>query len=251
MPRYARERSETGIYHVMARGIDGQDIFVDRQDRMRYLESLAKVKVEHQLQLHAYCLMSNHVHLLLSEGDENLGESMRRLGTSYASWYNTKHGRVGYLFQGRYRSETVDNDAYFATVFRYIHQNAVKAGLCSAVADYEWSSYSAYSSKRQPVAGLVDQALSVELLGNTRELLGFVNAMNADTCLDVLDKLRCSDAAICSELERLLHGGPVSSILQMNIPERTRLLRRLKEMGASIRQIARLTGINRNIIERV
>lgn len=250
MPRYPRQQSATGIYHVMARGIDRSDIFHDRQDRMHYLYTLARAEAEHRLSLHAYCLMSNHVHLLLSEGDEALGETMRRIGTSYAYWFNTKYGRVGYLFQGRYRSEPIDNDAYFITVFRYVHQNPVKTGLCDSVQSYEWSSYPAYSMSRQPIAGLVDKSLALGILGGLDELMRFVNAQNTDACLDIQEKAYCSDAEIHMRLNELLGGRPISSLMQMHPVDRARLLCQLKGMGASNRQISRLTGLNRNIIQR-
>ena len=97
--------------------------------------------------LHAYCLMDNHVHLLLQEQEETLGEIMKRVGVSYAYWFNRKYERVGHLFQGRFRSETVEDDAYFLTVLRYIHQHPVQAKLVARCSDYPWSSYAAYANE--------------------------------------------------------------------------------------------------------
>ena len=100
MPRVARIKSETGVYHAMARGINRQDIFQDSKDRILFLEKLEAVKKRSGCLIYAYCLMRNHVHLLIVEKLESIGQIMRRLGSAYAYWYNKKYGRVGHLFQG-------------------------------------------------------------------------------------------------------------------------------------------------------
>ena len=109
MPRQARKESGTGIYHVMLRGINRQDIFEEQE---------------------AYCLMSNHVHLLLRERTESISISLKHLTVSYAAYYNKCYQRVGHLFQDRFKSEPVNDIEYFVTLLRYVHQNPVKAGIC-------------------------------------------------------------------------------------------------------------------------
>ncbi len=145
MPRSARMKSKTGIYHVMLRGINRQDIFEDEEDYMKMLsclEGLVKRRDENgQLQpplctIYAYCLMSNHIHLLVRERDNNLSEIVKRIGVVYAYYFNKKYGRYGHLFQDRFKSESVETSAYFLTLLRYIHQNPLKAGISNNVEDY-------------------------------------------------------------------------------------------------------------------
>lgn len=136
MPRSARNKSSTGIYHIILRGINKQRIFEDNEDNRKFLETIKTHQETSEYQIYAYCLMSNHVHLLMKEGNENLGMAFRRIGASYVYWYNWKYNRRGHLFQDRYRSEAVETDEYFLTVLRYIHQNPIKAGITKEIHSY-------------------------------------------------------------------------------------------------------------------
>ena len=145
MVRQLRKQSATGIHHVMLRGINRQRIFEDSEDyRMfiHYLYKIAKPKTDSGQPLpayatfYAYCLMDNHVHLLIREGSEPLSSSIKRIAAAYARYYNTKYEHYGHLFQDRFKSEPVNDEAYFFTLFRYIHQNPVAAGLTKDVVSY-------------------------------------------------------------------------------------------------------------------
>jgi REP element-mobilizing transposase RayT len=147
MPRRAREKSSTGIYHVMLRGINKQIIFEDNEDYEKFIEVIKEYKEVCGYEIYAFCLMSNHIHLLIKEGKEDLGIVFRRIGSKFVYWYNLKYKRSGHLFQDRYKSEVVGNDKYFLTVLRYIHQNPVKAGIVDSMTKYPWSSYKEYFSR--------------------------------------------------------------------------------------------------------
>lgn len=149
MPRGAREKAESGIYHIMLRGINKQTIFEDDEDYVKFLHVINDCKKKSSFKLMAYCLMSNHLHLLIKEENEELGQIFKRIGSSYVYWYNFKYSRTGHLFQDRFRSESVNNDEYFLTVLRYIHQNPIKAGLCTDVSKYKCSSYNDYLYKTE------------------------------------------------------------------------------------------------------
>jgi REP element-mobilizing transposase RayT len=155
MARQARERCESGIYHIVIRGINRQDIFCDQDDYHRFLETLERVKAD-SFEVHGYCLMSNHVHLLIHEKSEEVHRIMKRIGTSYAWWYNRKYQRIGHLFQGRYKSECIQDNEYLLTVIRYIHNNPVKAGMVSKPEDYFYSSVQAYYGRPEKLVGLTD-----------------------------------------------------------------------------------------------
>jgi REP element-mobilizing transposase RayT len=146
MVRQARQRCESGIYHIVLRGVNRVDIFFDDDDNLRFLETLDKKKQNHEYWLYGYCLMSNHVHLLVREKEDSISRTMSRIGTSYAKWYNQKYSRSGNVFQGRYGSECVEDDRYLLTVVRYIHNNPVKAGLVKEPEAYRWSSMHEYTS---------------------------------------------------------------------------------------------------------
>jgi REP element-mobilizing transposase RayT len=141
MPRVPREEESGAIHHVFARGNRRQRVFLDDRDRRRYVALLHKVVERCRWISLAYCLMDNHVHLLVETPDPNLGDGMRRLHGAYAQEFNRRHGHVGHLFQGRYGAERVTTDAQLVTTLRYIALNPVEAGLCEHAWDWRWSSY--------------------------------------------------------------------------------------------------------------
>jgi REP element-mobilizing transposase RayT len=143
MPRCAREKSESGVYHVIVRGINRQDIFHD-EDYSQYVKAMNRAKGIDKFEIYGYCLMSNHVHLLLHEKVERLAFAMMRIGVSYAWWYKKKYDRTGHVFQDRYKSETVENDECLLSVLRYIHKNPVKAQMVLKPEQYKWSSCKTY-----------------------------------------------------------------------------------------------------------
>jgi REP element-mobilizing transposase RayT len=138
MPRKPREECEGGIFHVYGRGNDQRVIFQDDADRRLYLSLLSTTPRLWKWSLHAYCLMNNHVHLLVETPQPTLGKGMQYLHGTYARRFNDRHGRTGHLFQGRYGAVRIETDEQLWTVKEYIEMNPVKAGLCEAPADWPW-----------------------------------------------------------------------------------------------------------------
>lgn len=143
MPRKKRERSQSGVHHVIVRGVNKCRIFEDTQDYNIFLKRLMYYLTLENVELYAYCLMNNHAHFLLKEDIEkmNLSNFSTKLLSSYAYYFNKKHGRVGHLFQGRFKSIPVEDNEYFMEVMVYIHNNPVKAGLVNYNYEYIWSSF--------------------------------------------------------------------------------------------------------------
>ena len=142
MPRYPRNYIKTTYFHVIAQGINKNYIFEEKEDIKFYIEKMNKLKKECEVEIIAYCVMNNHVHMLLKTSIiENLSKFMQRLNTTYALYYNKKYQRVGYVFRNRYRSEGIYNDVYLHNCINYIHNNPVKARICSYPEEYPYSSY--------------------------------------------------------------------------------------------------------------
>jgi len=131
-------------YHIVVRGNRQQDIFHEPADRLMYLDKLRRVKTRTGFKLHAYVLMTNHVHLLMETGEISISEIMRDINGFYTREFNKKYELVGHLFQGRYRSILVERDTYLLEVSRYIHLNPVRAKIVTRPEDYPWSSYRGY-----------------------------------------------------------------------------------------------------------
>jgi len=254
MPRRAREKSSTGVYHVMVRGINRQDVFNDEEDKQKFLSNLKKYKEICRYDLYGYCLMSNHIHLLIKEGIEPIDRVMKRIGASYVYWYNMKYGRFGHLFQGRFKSENVEDDVYLKVVLRYIHQNPLKAGIVQDLADYTWSSYNEYIKQEGIVT---DIAFILKIFDSDFQRAAaifkdFMEEENKDRCLD--DELRkkqfISDEDARAIIKKMT-GSPNPQVLQtISIKERDEIIRKLKEKHLSVRQLARLTGLGKRVVEK-
>ncbi|MRR06407.1 MAG: hypothetical protein EG828_05600 [Deltaproteobacteria bacterium] len=138
------------LYHVTSRGNERKDIFKSQRDREKFLEYLESATERYGATIHAYCLMSNHYHLLIETPGGNLPQIMRHINGAYTNYFNAKRTRSGHLFQGRYKALLVEADAYATTVSRYMHLNPVRAGIVSTPEEYQWSSYRAYIRLDKP-----------------------------------------------------------------------------------------------------
>ena len=247
MPRRARKQSETGIYHVMLRGIDRQLIFEDTEDYIRFLDIVEECREVCNFQLYAYCLMGNHVHLLLKVQDEGLETIFKRIGGRYVYYYNVKYQRVGHLFQDRFKSEPVDNNEYFLTVLRYIHQNPVKAKLCSKVEEYPFSSFAEYLHE----STFVDTEFALGIIDRS-EFVRFNNAPNSDTCLELVTPSRhaVTDAQAQVIIGKISHCKTVTEFQSLEENKKERFIKKIYEKGVSVRQLSRLTGTTKGIVEK-
>ncbi len=261
MPRCLREHSATGIYHVMLRGINRQDIFECPEDYLLFLRILEHLVYRHDdrgavlpslCTIYAYCLMNNHVHLLIREREENISEIMKRVGVSYVRYYNGKYERKGPLFEDRFRSEAVNSIEYFMTLLRYIHQNPVKSGLVREVRDYQWSSWSEYEG--QSGQTVICDTYSVLKRLDAENVYEWVTMpVNDDYILDVDSKT--NSVITDDELKSYIVGmtGLLTShdISALTKPERNRIIKDLCNYGASVRQIARVTGVAYGVVYRI
>lgn len=150
------------LHHVFQRGNDKQAIFFDDDDQAFFLGYLNALKRDCGFKLYAFCLMTNHFHLLLETGRVALSEVMQRLETAYVMRFNEKHARVGHLYQGRYQAKLCARDGYFLRLLRYIHRNPVKAGMVRSCGDYRWSGHRDLASAR---AGILDVEFPLSFFG--------------------------------------------------------------------------------------
>jgi len=150
MARPLRIEFPGAIYHVTSRGNARQDIFVTDQDRYRFLTLLEEVVARFNWLCHAYCLMANHYHLLVETVEGNLSQGMRHLNGVYSQGFNYSHARVGHVFQGRFKSITIDRDNYLLEACRYVVLNPVRAAIVEDPRRYRWSSYKGTAGFEMP-----------------------------------------------------------------------------------------------------
>jgi putative transposase len=254
VPRTARRKSQSGIYHIMLRGINKQTIFFDNEDMARLHSTILRFKKTSDFQLYAYCFMPNHIHLLIREVQEPISRIMQKISISYVFWYNQKYERCGHLFQERYKSEVVEDDQYFLTLLRYIHQNPLKSGLVQKVEDYRWSSMKEY----QNASILVDTEFPLNMFGSDkqkarRRFLSFINEPNNDRCR--LDDDFENDLDPVRDIKDYLQDRGISKIdelLALKRVQRNAIITELKLIeGVSCRDIADLTGLSKSTISRI
>ncbi|CUH94381.1 hypothetical protein P22_0447 [Propionispora sp. 2/2-37] len=255
MPRSARKKSASGIYHAMVRGINRQGLFFDQEDYQCYLDAIQRTKEDGRAEIYGYCLMDNHVHLLLQEKEEELGNIMKRIGVTYAWWYNKKYDHYGHIFQDRYQSQPVEDNAYLLSVLRYIHNNPVKSRMVSVAEEYPWSSCKMYYGETYDTPSAVaNTSFVLKLLDEHKEIArgkfkDYMRQENSDIFLDVVEKVRKSDDGLCQEIEALLGGRPVMMLKTMEKEQRDAVIRQIKQFtGVTQRQIARVLGINQSIV---
>jgi len=170
MARAWRIEFDGALYHVLSRGNEQQAIFRDDEDRTRFLETLGEMAERYDMDIFCYVLMGNHYHLLFRTNRSNLSKGMQWLGLSYTRRFNNRHLRSGHLFQGRFKSIIVENDAYLVRLSCYIHRNPLRANMVERLAEYRWSSYPIYAyGRRGPDWLKTDMILSQFSGSNARQ----------------------------------------------------------------------------------
>lgn len=247
MARAARIVSESGYYHIVLRGNGKQLIFEDEMDRHAFVEAAGKRFAEKGIAVIAWCLMDNHVHLLLRDEGMQLSGAMHSLTTWYARYFNRRSGRTGHVFQARFASFPIDSDSYLLEAVRYIHNNPAKAGVCSA-AEYWWSSYREYVGKAQ----MTDTSTVLDLLGGVDAFAVF-QAEDAVGRYRLVEGRRVPDSEMGEVAATALLGAKgcaVNEVKALPKVRRDECLAVLRGAGLSVRQIERLTGVGSKTITR-
>jgi len=249
MPRTARKISSTNIYHVVIRGIDRQILFNEVYDYKKYLEILEFYKEECSFDLFAYCLMSNHIHLLIKINSCPLFKTFHKINTRYATWFNMKYQRMGPLQQERFYSEPIEEKTTFLNALRYIHRNPTKAGLESFPGgEYQWSSIHEYMKDNSRLINIS----FVYTLITKQALIDFTNTENDDHFIDIDNiKHRIPDDVAMNIIKDVSKCNSCMEFQNINLLERKKYILAFHKMGISSRQINRLTGIPIGIIQRI
>ena len=256
LSRIPRRYSFTDVYHVILKGIDSQNIFYDDQDRRCFLKYIAKTQENFNFILYVYCLMDNHVHMVIKSKKEFLSKSMQSLAIKYAHFFNKKYNRTGPLFQNRFRSKSVEDPRYFLEVCRYVHRNPENSGIAKTE-KYEWSSYQEYLGKKK----LIDSTLLLECFkNNIADFIKYTTKSDSSEYLndladyEIIDKL--TDSQVEDIISKIFHFNDVSEIPYFFKNQNGDLLKKsiidLKKIkGTNKTQISRIIRQPRQIIEKI
>ncbi|MFZ5754015.1 MAG: transposase [Bacillota bacterium] len=255
MPRYARMWSDSRIYHVMLRGNNRENIFIDDADKNRIIDTLRDKKAEGEYYLFAYCVMDNHIHLVIKEGTDSLPRSIKRIAASYAYYFNKKYRRIGHVFQDRYRSENIEDDRYLLAVIRYVHQNPLKAGIGS-IEKYKWSSYKEYVNRK---SGMVETDGILEMFSEDKEkaikeFARFSHDTAVEVFIDIGEEKEIDETNVNEYINKFLKekGVELKGLSQVtNRKIREELIQLLlAKSNLSRRGIAAILELNREMVRR-
>ena len=256
MPRKSRMFGPKKTNHIVMRGINKQDIFLDKQDKEKFIKEIENTKKKYDYELYAYVIMPNHVHLQIYDKNGNISNIMNSLQTRYVSYFNKKYERVGHLFQDIYFNKIIENDEYFSNTIRYIHKNPEKAFM-SSKERYEWSSYNKYVSND---SSLVDINRFLNLFDNNRsEALKKFKKYHEDNkenkFTDYIEyelQNKLTDEQLIEALEDKLKIENIQIIQQYNSKVIKNLLKDIVNISyISINQLSRVTGINRKLLRTI
>ena len=236
MPRKSRNIVPTGWMHIIIRGINRENLFYDNEDYERFISTMKRYRRETHYELAAGCCMANHVHLLINPQNNTPGKILQKILVSYSAYYNKKYDRVGHVFQDRFRSEVIEDHRSLIIVARYIYRNPEKAGICKA--------------KNYPYTYLPLNGAISELFASRQQFIEFLETDNSDRCLEYDSRSGYDDDEAKRILINVSGESNPQKIQGYEKQLRDRLLQKLKLEGLTIRQISRLTGINRNIVQR-
>lgn len=256
MPNYSKRKfCNSKTYHIIFKGIDNQNIFYEDQDRRVFLNQLLKTKKKFTYNIYSYCLMDNHVHMVIKIEDIFLSKAMQSLLIMYVHYFNNKYKRIGPLMQDRFKSKSIENQLYFLRVCRYVHNNPQSAGI-SKIEDYEWSSYKEYLGKEN----IIDKKSLLHYFNyDLNEFIKFnkeynINEINAFSDYEMVDKL--TDEQLLEIIMKRFQIDLISNIpvffKQQNVLEFEKIVKEMKNIaGTNKTQLARVTRIGRKVIERI
>lgn len=251
MPRSFRVKSLTDIYHTMIRGVNKEIIFYSDDDRRKFIQILKYYQGKYRIELFAYCLMDNHVHLLI-KAKENFNKFMQCVQTVYAAYFNKKYKRIGHLFQDRFKSIPVEEERYLLECVRYIHQNPVQAKI-STIDKYKWSSYKEYINKPK----IVNTNYILKLFSDTKSaaINNYKTYMNIIGKNEDIKSIMIEDKMSDNEAIQFIESSfniSIGNVKHYDIIKRNLIISKIISLKIiSVRQIARITGIDRNIIRRM
>lgn len=254
MPRQPRDKSVSGIYHCMLRGINKQDIFFDEQDYLKFIKEIKRTKELYSYKLFSYVLMPNHIHLEIKDEKDNLSNIMQSMQIKYSNYFNQKYEREGHLFQNRYKSIPVESKSYIINLIRYIHQNPEKAKI-DKTENYNWSSYQDYQKDKEIIDSEVvfkyldeenEQTKKEKILELSREI---IKIEDSKFLLDCEIRKKLTDEELIYFIKNRLEIENIQEIQKYNKENRIKLLKKIKDIkGWNYLQMSRVLGISIRLV---
>lgn len=246
-------RTVTGFYHVCARGTGKQLIFESDDDRWEFLELMRDCCREAGVTVVAWCLMGNHVHLVLADYEDRMSSAMHRLLLTYARRFNKRTGRTGHLFQNRFDRRSLDTDRHLMAAIRYVHANPQEAGI-ALIERYPWSSFAEYlrAYDNDATRGFSDPSCVLELFGSAKGFLDYSLSMpdGSDPVIHDMDETEWERHAFADKMAKRL-GVSLNELKTVPPSRRDGIIFALHDGGYTVREIERYTGISKSTVSRI
>jgi len=185
--------NESGYYHIINRGVERRSIFINPEDYSLFLDLLLEMKKKFNILIHSYCLMTNHYHILLETKEINISDAIKYLNVTYSKYFNLKYKRVGHLWQGRFKSYYLYDDAHFWIVAKYIERNPIKANMTEDINQYSHQSFFQWKYKSE-YCKLLEDSMIFHMTLNEYE-----NYINTDLQIDALEQIYVSPKIITKD----------------------------------------------------
>jgi len=255
MPRKARIQSSTDYYHIMMRGNNRESIFSMDEQKSFFLDSLEKQQDDQLIHIAAYCLMNNHVHIVVKSEPSNLAKAIKSVNIKYAMHFNQTRSRIGHVFQDRYKSEPIEDDKYLMQVIRYVHNNPVKAKLVKSPEDYRWSSFNEYLSDNVIISSLQKKFILELFSSEINQFIEFHNQKDNNEFLDIDEEMEQNRLEYAQEIISNYFnekGLTEAKQVKKNPVHLEEIIRRLLNSSKlSHRQIAKLLSISSSTVHKV
>lgn len=246
-------RTVTGFYHVSARGTGKQIIFETDDDRWEFLELMRDCCRDAGVTVVAWCLISNHVHLVLADYEDAMSAAMQRLLLTYARRFNKRTGRSGCLFRDRFERRSLDTDRQVMEAIRSVHANPQKAGI-SLIERYPWSSFAEYlrAYDNDMTRGFSDPSCVLELFGSAKAFIAYSLSTpeGGKLAMPNLEEAEWERHAFAEKLAKGL-GVPLHGVKAAPSAQRNIVIFGLHDAGFTVRQIERYTGIGKSTVSRI
>lgn len=254
MPRKPRLISSTGIYHITLRSVNQHIIFEEDADYQKFLYILSDCKIKYDIDIFAYCLMDNHIHLLLYSIPDTLSSFFQSLGSRFVRWYNTKYSRSGHLFQERFHSSVIEDSKHYLATLVYIHNNPVKANICKYQSDYRWSSYNAFYGQKN---SLINKSFSYKIAGSKNLLIKYFSTHYNDKSSEYFNNDHkevthfLTDEQALHIFKTITNLSATSEVQSLPKKIRNAYILVLKQNNLTQKQIARLMDISTSTVKRI
>lgn len=239
-----------GYHHVVNRGVEKRDIFLEPEDYQRFLEILCDTCKIYKVIVHSYCLMTNHYHLLIETAQENLSKVMRAVNAHYAGYFNRKYQRVGHLWQGRFKSWFVTDEAYLYTLVKYIEFNPLKAKIVKTLFEYPYGSFQMFCTDKTPPSCLKGSVMFTQFIDREARL-EFFDSWYDEAVLKAMVK---ASSLVVSSVppKRLSEARLVNLFVRCSSKyERDQKVKKAVEMGYSQQRIATVLGISQPAVSLI